>query len=215
MDELRSIYLYEIIFTLPMELFYLFLGSLIFLAAFHMIAPDHWIPISTISSIKKFSNLKRIVVSILLGVLHASTSVAVAAAAMAIGLAITKSYLSYLYDAGEVLLVMVGLYFILNGLRERKKNQKLETVSTNSALAVSIFPDFALVPILISATPLGFLEISILIIVFVSVSALSLTVIVLVASVGITSAIEKFEPRIIDYVMGIVLFSMVAILRFL
>jgi putative Mn2+ efflux pump MntP len=147
--------------------------------------------------------------------LHASTSVAVAAVALAIGLVITKSYLSYMYDAGEVLLVIVGLYFILNGLRERKKSQKVEALSTNSALAVSIFPDFALVPILISATPLGFSEISILIIVFVSVSALSLSVIVLVASIGITSAVEKLEPRVIDYVMGIILFITAAILRFL
>jgi len=203
------------IFTLQMQLFYLLLVSLVLLAALHMIAPDHWIPISTISSIRKFSNLKKIVISILLGVLHASTSVAVAAVALAIGLVITKSYLSYMYDAGEVLLVIVGLYFILNGLIERKKSQKVEALSTNSALTVSIFPDVALVPILISATPLGFSEISILIIAFVSVSALSLSVIVLVASIGITSAVEKLEPRVIDYVMGIVLFITAAILRFL
>ena len=193
-----------------MQLFYLLLVSLVLLAALHMIAPDHWIPISTISSIRKFSNLKRIVISILLGVLHASTSVA-----LAVGLVITKSYLSYMYDAGEVLLVIVGLYFILNGLIERKKSQKVEALSTNSALTVSIFPDVALVPILISATPLGFSEISILIIAFVSVSALSLSVIVLVASIGITSAVEKLEPRVIDYVMGIVLFITAAMLRLL
>ena len=198
------------IFTLQVQLFYLLLVSLVLLAALHMIAPDHWIPISTISSIRKFSNLKKIVISILLGVLHASTSVA-----LAVGLVITKSYLSYMYDAGEVLLVIVGLYFILNGLIERKKSQKVEALSTNSALTVSIFPDVALVPILISATPLGFSEISILIIAFVSVSALSLSVIVLVASIGITSALEKLEPRVIDYVMGIVLFITAAILRLL
>lgn len=124
---------------------------------------------------------------------------------MIIGILITRSYLSYLYDGREVLLILVGLYFIISGIMERRGSKNLESFSTNSALAVSVFPDFALVPIMVYSIPLGIFNISILLIIFILVSVLSLSLIVSIAAYGIGSTIRKIEPRKVDYLMGLFL----------
>jgi putative Mn2+ efflux pump MntP len=196
-----------------MPLFPLLLTSVIVLATVHMIAPDHWLPITAISSIRKFSNARRSIYGFLLGTVHAITSAALAVAALTFGIFVTKNYLSYLYDAGVILLVVVGLYFISNGLLEKRKPRGVEVISSSSALTVSIFPDFALIPILIAGASLQALEMEIMITVFVLISAFSLSVVVLVTSTGISRAIGNLPPRYMDYVMGTILIITALLIR--
>lgn len=198
-----------------MALFLILLISLILLATFHMIAPDHWVPISLVSSVKKFSHLRKFLFSILIGSLHAFTSVLVALLALAIGLLLIRSFLSYMYDAGEIMLILVGLYFLINGLRESKEESKLESFTMHSVLVISVFPDFALVPIVISSVPLSIIQIITLLIVFVIVSSFSLTLIVFASSFGIAGTLKNLKPSYLDYLIGIVLFITAAILRFI
>lgn len=198
-----------------MQLFYLLLSSLIVLAILHMVAPDHWVPISFISSARNFSYARRTALSFILGIVHATTSTGVAALAMVIGILITRSYLTYLYDGGEMLLILVGLYFIISGFMERRNSKNIESFSTNSALAVSVFPDLALVPIMVYSISLGLFEISILFTIFILVSAVSLSVIVFVASTGIGNAIREIKPRHVDYLMGLILILTAGFVRLL
>jgi putative Mn2+ efflux pump MntP len=198
-----------------MTLFIILLLSLILLATFHMIAPDHWVPVSLVSSVRKFSNIKKFSFSILIGALHAFTSVLVALLALAIGLLLIRSFLSYLYDAGVVLLVLVGVYFLINGLRESKEESKLESFTMQSVLVISVFPDFALVPIIISSVPLSIIQIITLLIVFVIVSSFSLALIVFASSFGIAGALKNLKPSYLDYLIGAILFITAAILRFI
>ena len=198
-----------------MTLFLILLLSLILLATFHMIAPDHWVPISLVSSVRKFSHFKKFSFSIIIGALHAFTSVLVALLALAIGLLLIRSFLSYLYDAGEIMLVLVGVYFILNGLHESKEESKFESFTMHSVLVISVFPDFALVPIMISSVPLGIIQVITLLIVFIIVSSFSLTLIVFASSFGIAGTLRNLKPSYLDYLVGAVLFITAAIIRFI
>ena len=197
-----------------MSLFILILGTVIALGGLHMIAPDHWVPLMVVSRKMNYSRGKTYVNGAALGGLHAITSEALAGIALVVGVFLVKSFLHYLEIASIALLVIVGIYFIYNGYTEENPEEGYTSSSVKSIIAISAFPDFALIPVMLAASPLPYQDIVVVLSAFILISALSLTVMVMAAAKGISKALENLHPRYIDYIMGIVLFITSAIMAF-
>ncbi|MCL5954786.1 MAG: hypothetical protein M1507_01545 [Candidatus Thermoplasmatota archaeon] len=195
-----------------MSVYVLLLLVALSVSSLHMIAPDHWLPLTVISSAKAYSSTKKYGVAAGLGFAHAATSIVVAMAIFYAGLVLIHSYVSYLLLAGEVLLVIIGLYFIINGYRESHEETSF---SETSAISVSAFPDLALLPIVISAATLSNLQIGTILLVFFLASGVALTAMVFIAGKGLGKAISKVPPKYMDYLIGGVLIATAVFIRFI
>lgn len=172
-----------------------------------MIAPDHWVPLTVISGKLNYARKKTLNSAAILGALHAITSEAVGGIALIVGILLVRRYLTYLEIASIVLLVAVGIYFIVNGYTEKDQDTGYAATSLKSILAISAFPDFALIPIMLASSALPVIRIGIILLVFIVVSAISLTIMVYLSTKGVARAIAKLPPRYIDYLMGAILFA--------
>ncbi len=197
-----------------MSLFAVIIVTVVVLGGLHMIAPDHWVPLMIVSRKMHYSSRKTYANAAALGGLHAITSEALAAIALIAGVFLVRSFLHYLEIASIILLLIVGIYFVLNGYTEVNPEEGYSSSSVKSIIAISAFPDFALIPVMLAASPLPFISIAAVLLAFVLISALSLTVMAVGAMRGFSKALERFPPRYIDYIMGAVLFATAAILAF-
>ncbi len=145
---------------------------------------------------------KRLSIGASIGASHAILSSLVAVFILFLGLTFLSSYVYYLFMTAIVLLVVVGVYFIVNGyLESARQNEKVE----NSVLAVSVFPDLAMIPVLLVGFSLGFFLVWVLV-AFIAASSLSLSAIVFLGSAGTGSRLARMKPENMDYLIGIALF---------
>lgn len=171
----------------------------IVLASLHMVAPDHWVPISVLSSKRGYSQLKSSAMSLGIGISHGIISAALAFAVAFLGFNLLGSGL--LNDAAIILLVSVSIYIFINALRERDERRTIE----NSSLTVSFFPDPAFLPILLLAIGKGYFFSGIVSLVFIVVSGAMLLLVVFVFRKSLFSRMKNMEPTHIDYVVVLVL----------
>ncbi len=121
-------------------------------AVFHMMAPDHWLPITIISETRGFSKAEKYGITASIALLHGALSSAIALAILYVGLVFLGKFVQYITFAGLLLLVVVGAYFVINGYLERNAG----SIAGNASVAVSVLPDFAIIPLLLSGSALGF-----------------------------------------------------------
>ncbi len=188
-----------------MQIFTLILAIAIIVATLHMMAPDHWVPLIVVAERVGMPRRRVYGMAGFLGILHAGTSATVALLVLFVGVVLIHGYVSDLNAASIVLLIAVGIYFAVTGYREREAEVMPDRISTGTLLSVSIFPDFALIPILLSAVSLSSLEIGIIILAFALASAASLMVMIYGLSLGFSRAIQKMPPRYVDYIISAIL----------
>lgn len=195
-----------------MNLYILLILAALLVSSLHMIAPDHWLPLTVISSAKSYPAPKKYGIAAGLGFAHAGASIILAVAIFYAGLVLIHQYIGYLILAGEILLVIIGAYFIINGYRE---SEEATSLSETSALSVSAFPDLALLPIVISGASLSGVQLGTILVVFFLASGIALTAMVYVAGKGLGKAISKVPPKYMDYLIGGVLIATAALIRFI
>lgn len=189
-----------------MSIFLLILSAAIVLAVLHMVAPDHWIPLTVVSKKFNYSSSKTYETALLIGILHSAASVTLAVVAYFIGELLVKNSLHFLYLSSVILLIIVGIYFIVNGYFEDFEDPESSTISTKSILTVSIFPDFAFIPIMLAASTLPLIQVSAVIMAFILLTCITVVIMTVGASKGFSRTMEKVPPRYIDYIIGAILF---------
>ncbi|MCL6014505.1 MAG: hypothetical protein M1323_02635 [Candidatus Thermoplasmatota archaeon] len=178
--------------------FYLILIS-ITLAVLHMIAPDHWIPISILSAKRRYTDGKTATYGLFIGITHGILSTILALLVAFLGISIIG------YDrikiGSIVLLVLVCLYILLNIRKEVHETEKIE----NTSLLVSFIPDPAFLPIVLAATVFGGFFIGMISALFIVSGGISLMIISLFAKKGMLKGLEKIKPTNVDYIIVVVL----------
>ncbi|MCL4480512.1 MAG: hypothetical protein M1113_03385 [Candidatus Thermoplasmatota archaeon] len=182
---------------MSLELYLVFITLI--LAILHMLAPDHWIPLSILSAKRKYSNGRTAYYGFAIGTVHGILSSALALVIAFLGI----SFLGYgkIKIASIVLLAAVCVYILLNAFKERKAERNVE----NTSLLVSIIPDPAFLPIILSSAIFGYFFISFISVLFVVAGGLSLLVVTLLAHKGMLKSLEKVRPDNVDYVVVAVL----------
>ncbi len=187
-----------------MALFIVLISTVVLVAFFHMIAPDHWIPLLIISKTRKYTAKTKYVTAVLLGLGHSGSSVLVAIAVLFVGIEILKSSIHILTDISILLMFVIAAYFIINGLREA--NESSDDIMAKSALAVSAFPDLAFLPIFIAAFGTGTDHLTYIVLVFIAVTTVTLTAVVWVTSnIPGTDKLKQIPGRYTDYLIGLIL----------
>ncbi len=171
----------------------------IIIASLHMIAPDHWLPLSALSVKRGYKQRRVRLVSALLGFLHGSTSVLLSLLILFLGLDLFGT--GRLKAISIVILIAVALYILLNGVREGKAARSME----NTSLLVSVFPDPAFLPIIIASAKFGFLYTAAVSFTFILSSIVSLILVLVVVMAGISDWASKMRPATLDRVIAIVL----------
>lgn len=176
-----------------------FISIAILVASLHMIAPDHWLPLTALSIKRGYGNRRILLISAVLGFLHGSTSVILSLAALFIGVAIFG--LNALKEISIVILIAVAIYMLIQTVRERRGSESVE----NTSLLVSILPDPVLLPIIIASYPLGNIVLGAIGISFILASTLALLVVTEGVLIGMARSLSRLKPVTVDYVVIIAL----------
>ncbi|WP_393971489.1 hypothetical protein OXIME_000047 [Oxyplasma meridianum] len=187
-----------------MPLFAVLISTAILVAIFHMIAPDHWVPLLIISKTRNYSRKSKYGIAVLLGLGHSGSSVLVAFLVLLVGIMVLKSSVHLLTDISILLMFIIAAYFILNGLREA--NESNDELMSRSALAVSAFPDLAYLPIFIASFRLGSVDTAYITTTFIAVTTLTLAAVVwLTSNLPGTKRLKNMPGRFTDYLIGLIL----------
>ena len=169
------------------------------LATLHMIAPDHWMPISIISAKRKYLSAQTDAYSFSIGFAHGLLS-----ALLALGIAyLGVSLIGYnqVRIGSVILLAAVCVYIFANVLKEKKNSESVE----NTSLIVSFIPDPAFLPIVLASVIYGGIFVGTLSLLFIFAGGISLMIVTSFARKGMLRALEKVDPVNIDYVVILVL----------
>ncbi len=169
------------------------------LATLHMIAPDHWIPISIISAKRKYLSAQTDAYSFSIGFAHGLLS-----ALLALGIAYLGVRLigyNQVRIGSVILLAAVCVYIFANVLKEKKNSESVE----NTSLIVSFIPDPAFLPIVLASVIYGGIFVGTLSLLFIFAGGISLMIVTSFARKGMLKALEKVDPVNIDYVVILVL----------
>ncbi|MGP6207866.1 hypothetical protein ACNF42_07570 [Cuniculiplasma sp. SKW3] len=181
------------------------LTAVVVIGTLHMMAPDHWLPLSSLSRRFNYTRLRTQDIAAILGITHSLISVAVGIAASILGL-IFVYYLNVGFTlVGRSLLGIVAIYFILNGYLESRQENHQVSETVKSALAVSVFPDFAIIPFMFSTLKMDLMNASEIVISFVAASTISISIMAYIGTKGLGNLLEKMPPYYVDYIMGIIL----------
>ncbi len=181
--------------------------AVILLGTLHMIAPDHWLPLSAIARRFKYTRYKIQGTATILGGLHSGISVMVGLIASIIDIIFISYFRNGFSLIGAVLLLSVAIYFFANGYRESRSGHLdvQENGTVKSALVVSIFPDFAVIPFIILTVDQNLISAMEIIAAFILASIVSLNAMAYIGTKGLAKIIERVPPYYIDYLMGLIL----------
>ncbi len=186
----------------------LLLTVVVALSALHMLAPDHWVPITVASYRRTFSRTRTYLLAAAVGLSHGLSSAVLSFVIAIVGALFFPTYYVHLFAV--LLLVAVAAYIAIKATREAKEGTKAESVS----VLVSIIPDPALVPFILVAEGFGTLYSFTLIGAFVAAAVVSVTLVVFLASIGLSKALSKVRPEYVDYLVALALILVGAFIYF-
>ncbi|WP_292319668.1 hypothetical protein [Caldisphaera sp.] len=167
----------------------------ILISSLHMIAPDHWVPLNVLSIRRRFNYSTIMLISGLLGFLHSFVSVLLSLVLVYIGLNFFN-FIDIKYFSVSIIFV-VCIYILLSSLREVKENRNVEATS----LIVSVLPDPAILPLIISSSSMGLQFLLLIIILFIITSTISLSLVTSLVNKGFLKALSRLKPYLIDYLI--------------
>ncbi len=171
------------------------------IAVLHMIAPDHWVPLTLISDARKYPPRKKYALSTGIGSSHALLSIILAVAVLVGGTLIYSNFMAISTYLAASLLFIVALYFAIEGYRGENTGSGIHS----SSLLASMVPDPAIVPFLLIAYADSSTELYVSIIIFTVATIASLIAVIFLASKGLKAAMEKVGPDKYDYLTAAIL----------
>jgi nickel/cobalt transporter (NicO) family protein len=91
------------------------------IGAVHAIIPNHWLPLVAIARTEKWSNRHAMLATFLVGSFHVLGTILVGLGVSYLGLTIGAGHEDHSHVISRYILVLVGLLFILSGLRHTRR----------------------------------------------------------------------------------------------
>ena len=196
----------------------LILGAVL-VGCLHMSAPDHWVTLSLLGKIGRWSRARLMLVSLVTGLGHVSLSVALGLAIVEVEVLFTESLSTQIAFWTGALMIVVGLaYGVRELLSNRPEDYQKEAESRfvkaggSGGRAVGYFavlgavlsPDLSILPILVLALPVGLGLAVDTAVVFAFASILTLLILVALGSWGLARVFENVPPKYNDALVGFV-----------
>jgi hypothetical protein len=184
------------------------LGVVIALSALHMVAPDHWLPVTITSHKKQLAKSRTYLLAVAIALGHAVSSAALSLVIAAVGSLFFPAYYVTLFAV--VLLLVIAVYIVVKAAKEAKEGTKAESVS----MVVSVIPDPALVPFILVANGFGAAYTYLMVGAFIAAAVASLVIVVFLATMGLSKALSKISPQYVDYLVALALVLVAAFIYF-
>ena len=180
------------------------------LSALHMLAPDHWVPVTVASYRRSYTRSRTLLLASAIGLAHGLSSAVLSVAIAMIGSLFFPAY--YVNLLAVLLLVGVAIYIIANAAREARAGLKAESVS----MLVSVIPDPALVPFVLIAQGFGgaYTYTYAMLVAFVAAAVVSLVLVVHLALMGLSKALSRLREECVDYLVALALIVVAAFVYF-
>jgi nickel/cobalt transporter (NicO) family protein len=204
----------------------IFFGSLL-LSLIHALIPHHWIPIIAISKTEKWSNKEAIFATLITGVSHMISTIAIGIIVGFVGLKLAESYSHITTVAAPSILLGIGIIYLILDFRniknhhhhfdldnEKLKNKKSKTaIITSLSLAMFLMPCFEIEAYYFQAATFGWAGIFIVSAVYLVMTLLFLSTLVYLGLNGVNKLkldyLELHGKRItgiVLIVLGIIAF---------
>ena len=184
------------------------LGVVIALSALHMVAPDHWVPLTVTSHRNQLTRSRTYLLAFTIGLGHGVSSAALSLVIALVGSLFFPAYYVTLFAV--VILLVIALYILVKAARESKAGTKVGSVS----MVVSVIPDPALVPFILVANGFGAAYTFAVLVGFIVAAVASLVLVTFLATLGLSRALSKIRPQYVDYLVALAL-VMVAVFIYL
>ena len=180
------------------------LGVVIALSALHMVAPDHWVPLTVTSHRNQLTKSRTYLLAFAIGMGHGVSSAALSLVIALVGSLFFPAYYVTLFAV--VILLVIASYILVKAARESKAGTKVGSVS----MVVSVIPDPALVPFILVANGFGAAYTFAVLVGFIAAAVASLVLVTFLATMGLSKALSKVRPQYVDYLVALAL-AMVAV----
>lgn len=176
----------------------------------HMLAPDHWVPLTIYCHSKNFSVRRSASIAAAGGIAHVLGSLVAAAVAVIVGFALVGNLASYASYVTGGSFVLIGVWMFYSGLKTENESvpQKAESVRSTKWLvfATASSPELTVLPVYLAATSYGFSGIALSLVVFAVASVASVVVVTIAGVHGMGRFLRKLgRERQIDFGIAIVL----------
>jgi len=175
------------------------LGVVVALSALHMVAPDHWVPLTVTSYRNRHTKLRTYLLATGIGLGHGASSAALSLVIAAVGALFFPTYYVNLFAVG--LLLVIALYITVKAATEAKARDKTGSVS----MLVSVIPDPALVPFILVANGFGTTYTYAILGAFILAAVASLVLVIFLATMGLSKALSRIRPQYVDYLVALAL----------
>jgi len=178
----------------------------------HMLAPDHWVPLTIYCHSKNFSLRRSASIAATGGIAHVLGSLVAAAVAVIVGFAIVGNlsiYASYVIGASFFL---TGVWMFYSGLKKEEGSLSQKAVDAKSAkwlvFATASSPELTVLPVYLAATSYGSLGIALSLTVFAVATVTSVVVVTIAGVRGMGRFLRKYErERQIDFAIALLLWA--------
>jgi hypothetical protein len=175
------------------------LGVVVALSALHMVAPDHWVPLTVASHRSRHTRLRTYLLATGIGLGHGTSSAALSLVIATAGSLFFPAYYVNLFAVA--FLLVVAAYIAVKAASEVKAEAKAGSVS----MLVSVIPDPALVPFILVAEGFGATYTYAVLGAFILAAVVSLVLVVFLATMGLSKALSKIRPQYVDYLVALAL----------
>lgn len=184
------------------------LGVVATLSVLHMLAPDHWVPITVVSHRRNYTKPRTYLLASGIGLGHGASSAVLSLVIAEIGAFFFPTYYVNLFAI--FLLLIVALYIIVHAVKEARAETKVEGVS----VLVSVIPDPALVPFILMAQGFGVVYTGVMLGAFTVAAIAAVTLVVFLATKGLSRALSRVRPQHVDYLVALALILVAAFVYF-
>ncbi len=161
----------------------------------HMVAPDHWVPLTIYCHTKNFSLQRSASIAAAGGVAHVLGSLVAAAVAIVAGFALLgnlSNYTSYVIGASFIL---IALWMARAGLRTRSADDATKARGARSTgwlvFGAASSPELTVLPVYLASTSYGFSGVAVSILVFAAGSVASIVVLTVAGVHGLGLFLRK------------------------
>jgi len=184
------------------------LGVVIALSALHMVAPDHWVPLTVTAHREHLTRPRTFLLAAAIGLGHGVSSALLSLVVAAVGSLFFPAYYVTLFAVA--LLIVIALYIIFKAATESRAGTKAGNVS----VLVSVIPDPALVPFILVANGFGASYTFLLLGAFVIAAVASLVLVISMATLGLSKALARVRREYVDYLVALALVAVAVFIYF-
>ncbi len=199
-----------------MDQFLQILAGSVILSVLHIIIPNHWLPLITISNTEKWSSYETLWITAITGAAHTLSTIVIGLIIGLIGYKISSAHQQIMALAAPAILLIIGIVYFIIGTREHTHSpfSNIDTISQKKSkgniilmlsLAMFLSPCLEIEAYFFTAGQLGWAGIATVAIVYFTLTIVGMIILVYLGKKGMEKVEWKGLQRHEHKITGLVL----------